>query len=44
MKGDCNISQPAFKLLKEASHILLEIASMEEEAIKLLFESTSVFY
>ncbi len=28
--------------LKEASHILLEIASLEEEAMKLLFENTSV--
>ena len=31
-------------LLKEASHILLEIASLEEEAMKLLFENTSVFH
>lgn len=30
--------------LKEASHILLEIASLEEEAMKMLFENTSVFH
>ncbi|MEG0775035.1 BtrH N-terminal domain-containing protein [Clostridium sp.] len=29
--------------LKEASHILLEIATLEEEAMKLIFETTSVF-
>jgi Domain of unknown function (DUF4872) len=29
--------------LKEASHILLEIASLEEEAMKMLFENTSDF-
>lgn len=30
--------------LKEASPILLEIASLEEEAMKMLFENTSVFH
>jgi hypothetical protein len=30
--------------LKEASHILLEIATLEEEAMKMLFENTSAFH
>ena len=29
--------------LKQASHVLLEIASLEEEAMKLLFENTTRF-
>lgn len=37
--GENSNEQP----LKEASYILLEIASLEEEAIKLLFDSTSIF-
>jgi hypothetical protein len=40
----CSVGEnPNSQQLKEASQILLDIASLEEEAMKLLFENTSAF-